>query len=242
MMRLFSRTPVAATAARCYVEQQYSNKRPTFEFSLVDDEPSKGFTLRAVVDEKRVLLTYVPQLGPRKSDPNDPAPQFDFAARRSIRLFQHEVAGLLTVCEGKVTQHQIQSHVHDLSFSGAENNGYIFQGTLSKKSSPTPWTVHFDGYKATMFRHFLNSALNDSFGFHKHFQAVAKREAYQSERQANYASGRQDGNGNNNNNGNGGNNGNNNNNSNGGNQNNNNNNRRYNNGNNNNNNRRQYSN
>jgi hypothetical protein len=185
MMRLFARgsfacgcptQPVAAlaTISRRYAEQS-SSSRPKFEFMSVQDDPVKGYMLRASVDEKRVIITYFPQLGPRKSDPNDPAPQFDFAARRSIRLFQHEVAGLLTVCEGKAAKHQIQSAVHDLSFDPSEGNGYVFQGTLAKKSNPIPWSVHFDGYKATMFRHFLNSALDESFGFQKHFRALEHR-------------------------------------------------------------------
>ncbi|CUG88677.1 mitochondrial RNA binding protein 1, putative [Bodo saltans] len=261
MMRLFSRGPVARlcvpsqpTAAltvvsRFYAEQS-SSSRPKFEFMSVQDDPAKGYMLRASVDEKRVIITFFPQLGPRKSDPNDPAPQFDFAARRSIRLFQHEVAGLLTVCEGKAAKHQIESSLHDLSFNPAEGNGYLLQGTLAKKSNPIPWAVQFDGYKATMFRHFLNSALNTSFGFQKHFRALEQRDQAQFERYQNQRNSRQNNNsssnGNNNNNSSNGNNNNNNGSTNNGNyrQNNNGN---QNNGNNNNNgsrnnNRRQYSN
>jgi hypothetical protein len=169
----------AVMRMRMYSESAF---RPRFEFMNINDDPTKGFMLRAAVDEKRVILTYFPQLGPRKSDPNDPAPQFDFAARRSIRLFQHEVAGVLTVCEGKASKHAVATINHDLSFEQLENNGFTLQGTVSKKSNPVPWGIRFEGYQATMLRHFMSSALEESFGFRKHFAALQADEARRSTR------------------------------------------------------------
>lgn len=181
MLRLLSvsRVPsqfVALSTAKCmYSRGEQNAQRPRFEFMSVEDDAAKGYMLRAMLDEKRVVITHFPQLGPRKSDPNDPAPQFDFGARRSLRLFQHEVAGLLTVCEGKAAKHQISSVVHDLTFAPIDNSGYELKGVLSKKSNPVEWGIRFEGYKATMLRHFLSSALDESFGFQKHFKAHEER-------------------------------------------------------------------
>jgi hypothetical protein len=145
---------------------------PKFEFSNLQDDPTKGYKVKLFVDGDRVVLAYLPQLGPRKGDPNDPAPQFDFAARRSIRLFQHEIAGVLTVCEGNASKQVITTPNHDLSFEQLEKNGFTLQGTVSKKSNPVPWSIRFEGYQATMLRHFMKCALEASFGFHEQLGAA----------------------------------------------------------------------
>lgn len=144
--------------------------RPKYEFSEVNDDPSKGYMVRVVQDEKRVVLTHYPQLGPRKSDPMDPAPQFDFAARRAIRLFQQDVAAVLTVCEGRATKQRLDKFNHDLVFEKDAEGRYSLSGTVGKRQNPTQWGMQFEGYQATMLHNFLRSALDESFGFRQHFR------------------------------------------------------------------------
>lgn len=151
--------------------------KPRFEISEVHDDPSKGYLLRVSLDEKRVTMTYYPQLGQRKTDPMDPSPQFDFAARRSVRLFQHEVAGVLTVCENMTSEHHFGGNQQDLTFSKTGNYGYVLQGTTGRKLVASPISMRFDGYQAIMLRDFLRSALVESFGFRRHFKFLNDKAA-----------------------------------------------------------------
>lgn len=164
----------AYTAAQNANNIPTASDRPRFEISEVHDDPSKGYLLRVVLDDRRVGMTFYPQLGPRKSDPMDPAPQFDFAARKVVKLFMFEAAGLLSVCEGMAAQHRVRTSMVDMAFEKSER-GYSFAGTVGRSSATHPISLRFEGYQATQLRHFLNSALVESFGFKRHFKFLESR-------------------------------------------------------------------
>lgn len=177
MRRLFGTSVAAVAQARFYTRaapnsSTYSGvpeslHRANFEISEVSDDPAKGFMLRVSYEDKRVSFSVFPQLGPRKVDPMDPAPQFDFDGRRLIRFFPDEVAGVLTVCEGMTAHHRISNRFHDVVFEKLPSNTYQLSGTISKHSTPLALNLKFEGYRATMLTHFLNDALCDGFGFYR---------------------------------------------------------------------------
>mmetsp|Transcript_56909 Transcript_56909/g.65204 ORF Transcript_56909/g.65204 Transcript_56909/m.65204 type:complete len:247 (-) Transcript_56909:84-824(-) len=142
-----------------------SGRRGSFEVSEVSDDPTKGFMLRVTYEDKRVSMTLFPQLGPRKVDPMDPAPQFDADGRQQLRFYPDEYAGFLAVCEGHSAQQRVNTRFHDVTFEKLPSNAFCLSGTISKKTTPQPFQISFDGYRFTMLKHFLEDALSESFGF-----------------------------------------------------------------------------
>lgn len=146
--------------------QQYSGqRRNSFELFEVSDEPAKGFMLRVAYEEKRIFFTLFPQLGPRKVDPMDPAPQFDLDARQAIRLYPEEFAGLLAVCEGHAAKQRVSNNMRDIVFEKLPSNVYILSGTVTKNTTPRNIQISFNGYRFTMLKHFLEASLDNTFGF-----------------------------------------------------------------------------
>ena len=146
--------------------------QPRFDIFDIRDNPAEGYRLRVNYNDRKVFFQHVAQLGPRKTDPNDPAPQFDESKRHGIRLFIHEIAGFLTVTDGLAAQYKMVAKGHELTFepllgSNAMPTGYRLSGyTLNNKTSAkNEWDVKFEGQNAVMLRHFLNSSLNTAFGF-----------------------------------------------------------------------------
>lgn len=148
--------------------------QPRFDVYDIQDDPSLGYRLRVTYNDRKVYLNHFSQLGPRKADPMDPAPQFDESNRHSIRLFIHEIAGFLTVCDGLASQYKMSAKGHELTFEPLLTNGGVPSGyrlvghTMMKATSANfNWDVKFEGQHAVMLRHFLNSSLNAAFGFGK---------------------------------------------------------------------------
>ncbi|CCW64003.1 unnamed protein product [Phytomonas sp. EM1] len=140
---------------------------PRFEIHDVRDDPSKGRMTRIAVDKKQLLFLQYPQLGPRKMDPNDDTPQFDFDRRISVRLRHMDLAGLVSVVEGRVESHAMKNNAYDLVFEKTSEGGYVLSGTIQRATSdkPEPWSVHFDSHFGVTIEHFLQNALTESFGF-----------------------------------------------------------------------------
>lgn len=174
MLRFAASSRVAVPAAWAISLRGFTSQ-PKFEISEVNDDPSKGYMVRVALDDKKVYLSYYPQCGPRKSDPLDPTPQFDFRSRRSLRFHQFEIAGLLAVCEGKAAQFRTQG-LHKVVFEKTANNGFALSGSLNHDTAPTSFAVSFEGYQGTHLHHFLESALSESFGFRAHFAFLQERE------------------------------------------------------------------
>lgn len=183
MFRLVSaRLPLAAVAASASarfqstaVASQRNNQRrpyppvtdlPKFEIHDVRDTPENGTMTRVAVDSRQLLVSQFPQLGPRKSDPNDASPQFDRDRRISLRFRHLDLAGFVSVVEGRIASHHMHNNAYELTFSKTDK-GYVLEGQVHRTNSTTKeeWAVRFENQFAVTVEHFLQSALTESFGF-----------------------------------------------------------------------------
>lgn len=133
---------------------------------------------RVAIDEKQLLISQYPQLGPRKVDPNDITPQFDRDRRISVRMRHMDLAALVGVVENRLLRHRMKNNAYDLTFEKTAE-GYTLKGEVHRVTSTKPeeWTIQFNNQFATTMEHFLESALTESFGF-------ARYNAYQHELQS----------------------------------------------------------
>jgi hypothetical protein len=141
---------------------------PEFEIYDLQDNPANGKLVRVNYRERGLSMTVYPQLGPRKTDPKDPSPQFDFARRSLVRFRPTEIAAFLAVIEGKLPSYHFQTKGHDLIFSPlpVESEGYSLKGTITRNGAESvTWDLAMTKTHVTMFYRFLDSALVESFGF-----------------------------------------------------------------------------
>ncbi|KAG8345590.1 putative Mitochondrial RNA binding protein MRP [Trypanosoma vivax] len=145
---------------------------PKFEIHDVRDDPALGTMTRVAVDGKLLLISQYPQLGPRKVDPNDLSPQFDAERRISVRMRHVDLAYLVSVCGERIPKHHMETKAYTLDFEKS-THGYRLHGKIHRVGSQRmeDWSVTFDNHFAVMLEHFLNSALNESFGFRQHHAA-----------------------------------------------------------------------
>jgi len=144
---------------------------PRFEMHDVRDQPAEGSMTRVAVDGKQLLVSQFPQLGARKTDPNDQSPQFDRERRVSIRLRHMDLAAFVGVVLGRIESHHMENRAFDLTFSKSAT-GYLLGGNVRRAGTSAEtkekWSLTFDGHFAVMLEQFLQSALTESFGFRQH--------------------------------------------------------------------------
>nr|2GIA_B Chain B, mitochondrial RNA-binding protein 1 [Trypanosoma brucei brucei TREU927]2GIA_D Chain D, mitochondrial RNA-binding protein 1 [Trypanosoma brucei brucei TREU927] len=147
---------------------------PKFEIHDVRDDPAEGTMTRVAVDGKLLLISQYPQLGPRKVDPNDLSPQFDADRRISVRLRHVDLAYLVGVCKERVPRHRMETKAYTLDFEKSAQ-GYHLHGKVHRVASQRmeDWSVKFDNHFAVTLEHFLESALDESFGFRQHYATRA---------------------------------------------------------------------
>ena len=147
---------------------------PKFEIHNVRDDPIEGSLVRFTHDHRNIVVSHYPQLGPRKTDPNDPTPQFDLNKRSSIRIRQHDVAAMLCVVQGKLPSVAIVYPKNNLEFTknlDAATGGatYLLKGTISASQDVTKSqdviSIGFKNEYATLLQTFLDASVADSFGF-----------------------------------------------------------------------------
>ena len=123
---------------------------------------------------KTLTVTIKPQLGPRKTDPHDPTPQFDQANRLTIRLRAREVATLLFWFQGQRAGASQQAS----SPKSIEVGGNSYKFSLARQDSGTviatlsgmkldgtmsePLGYELQPHQQVQFNAFLENAL---FGF-----------------------------------------------------------------------------
>nr|CCC94765.1 unnamed protein product [Trypanosoma congolense IL3000] len=147
---------------------------PKFEIHDVRDDPTLGTMTRVAVDGKLLLISQYPQLGPRKVDPNDLSPQFDADRRISVRLRHIDLAYLVGVCKDRLPRHHMETKAYTLDFEKSAQ-GYQLRGKVHRVASQRmeDWSVSFDNHFAVTLEHFLESALDESFGFRQHYATKA---------------------------------------------------------------------
>lgn len=173
---------------------------PKFEIHDVRDEPALGSMTRVSIDGKQLLISQHPQLGPRKMDPNDAAPQFDRDRRISLRLRHMDLAALTCVVKGWIPRHRMRNNAYDITFEKTEP-GYVLQGQVHRGNATTmeEWALRFERQFAVTLEHFLDSALTESFGFQQHQRFLEEGNAMDSATQNNSVRNRNNDNVNNNN-------------------------------------------
>lgn len=118
-------------------EQQLARTIGTVEFYDVRDTPKDGREMRltfrkdAQRDSHFLSITIRPQLGPRKTDPHDPTPQFDQQNRLSLRLKPKEISTLLFWLEGR----QQQQAANNSNSGAVEVSGQSYKISLARQDS-----------------------------------------------------------------------------------------------------------
>eukprot|EP00008_Paramoeba_atlantica_P004075 CAMPEP_0201475156 /NCGR_PEP_ID=MMETSP0151_2-20130828/604_1 /ASSEMBLY_ACC=CAM_ASM_000257 /TAXON_ID=200890 /ORGANISM="Paramoeba atlantica, Strain 621/1 / CCAP 1560/9" /LENGTH=260 /DNA_ID=CAMNT_0047855173 /DNA_START=65 /DNA_END=847 /DNA_ORIENTATION=- len=164
--------PLVSAPRRAYTPLDASDVQrdvaPCIDIVEVSDDPAHGSMVRMVYHSRSVEFMHYPQMGPRKTDPMDPMPQFDFQNRIFFRAGRKSIAEMLAVVEGKQSEMNYQS-----PYGASVNFGKIPEGFLMKLSSPDyknktevrSCEISYKGHHAASLKHFLSGALCKGFGF-----------------------------------------------------------------------------
>ena len=109
MLRMFqfrAASRLGGTTTRAYsaASGAVANAAPIMDMIDVNDNPALGFMVRVVYTNRCVEVSHYPQLGPRKTDPMDPMPQFDFQKRVFIRFNKGFVSEMIAVADNKIPE------------------------------------------------------------------------------------------------------------------------------------------
>lgn len=159
---------------------------PKLEIYDIRDEPQHGSLTRITYSKRAedrftsgvhnvVTMSIYPQLGPRKTDPSDPVPQFDLNRRTSVHLRPAEIAGLVAVIEGHIAEASFGSKTFSLNAQrgadGVKLSGHVVIRGEQAKGATAP-TTRQETYAVTIKKtnlllahRFLESCLIESFGF-----------------------------------------------------------------------------
>jgi hypothetical protein len=151
--------------------------RANVEFYDVRDSPKDGrelrLSFRSDVQQrsyrsqdqhaKQLTLTILPQLGPRKTDPHDPTPQFDNAARVGLRLRAQEVAEILMwlVGRNKADSHTLGSTNTRIELK-KHDSGVITVAVTARKldgNMGEPLAFELQPHQQVQFRIFLEESM-----------------------------------------------------------------------------------
>jgi hypothetical protein len=154
-------------------QEQQSRSIGSVEFYDVRDTPKDGREMRLVFrkDAQRdsavgfLSITIRPQLGPRKTDPHDPTPQFDQQNRLSLRLKPKEISTLLFWLEGRsgptVQSVEVSGQSYKISLARQDSGvvvctiaGVKLDGTMSD-----PLSYELQPHQQIQFRAFLENSL-----------------------------------------------------------------------------------
>eukprot|EP00760_Papus_ankaliazontas_P031746 PhM_4_TR5432/c1_g1_i1/m.71602 len=145
---------------------------PVMDVIEIAEEPQNGRMVRAVYSNHCVELAYYPQIGPRKADPYDTTPQFDFQQRVFFRMNKSHMAELLAVYEGKLPSANITTPYGGslkANLSAARDVMTVDIDVPTRDKAPDnkhmTASLVFKGAHAASFKHFLENALAKSFGF-----------------------------------------------------------------------------
>jgi hypothetical protein len=149
------------------------------EFFDVRDSPKDGRELRLAFrqdfsgrrESKMMTLTVRPQLGPRKTDPHDPTPQFDVQNRTSIVLRPRDIGAVLLWLSGRAAGNAPSVTVGGTTY-GLElkrnDQGIVLatvSGTKLDGSGPTePLTYELQPHQQVQFAAFLEEGLYSYWG------------------------------------------------------------------------------
>ena len=148
-------------------------KPPVLDMININDDPAKGFMARVVYKNGKIEFLHFPQLGPRKTDPMDPMPQFDMNAKSFYRTNRKEFCELIAVTTGKADSAKI-STAYGANIELAKTpEGYslhIDSPVSNRGSEPSgkrECKLSFENQYASAFRNFFEFALDKQFGFDK---------------------------------------------------------------------------
>ena len=121
-------------------------------------------------DQRICSITIRPQLGPRKTDPHDPAPQFDQTNRLTLRLKPKEVATILYWMEGRQGKDVKSVEVVGLTYKvnlTQQDSGVVtitLTGTKLDGTASEPLSYELQPHQQVQFRVFLENSLDSFFG------------------------------------------------------------------------------
>lgn len=154
----------AAATATATVGRQPARKYvdpPFFSIYDVRETPEEGKMIRVTVTQKQsLMISYYPQLGPRKVDPNDPSPQFNINKRVAGVFRTEEIAKMLCVLEGRAEAAELMSRGHSLAFRKDGERTYSLRGVITPiNMEPVPFSVEFHNDEVSRLRCFLEPSL-----------------------------------------------------------------------------------
>lgn len=151
---------------------------PSFEIYDIRDNADEGKLVRVQYFDRLVSITVYPQLGPRKTDPLDPTPQFDQARRSAARFRLSDIATFLAVMECRMPTATLAGRTSNLTFSkAADGRSFELMGTITRSAGDhVPWNISFTKSHAVMFFRFMDSSLNEGFGFRAHHDVMKAKE------------------------------------------------------------------
>eukprot|EP00759_Apiculatamorpha_spiralis_P025336 PhF_6_TR28334/c0_g1_i1/m.41987 len=140
---------------------------PVLDLTNINDDPSQGFCVRVVYQNRCLEVSHYPQLGPRKVDPNDPSPQFDFQKRIFMRFNKGQMAELLAVIDNKIPNAVISTNYGGQAAFDRQGTGYnLMIDSPEKDGSHRKCNIVFEKQYAASFKYFTEFSLAKSFGFY----------------------------------------------------------------------------
>lgn len=121
-------------------------------------------------DQRVLSVTIRPQLGPRKTDPNDPSPQFDKTNRLTLRLKPKEVATILFWLSGRqgkdVKTCEVAGFTYKVNLAQQESGVILITltGTKIDGTPSEPLSFELQPHQQVQFKVFLENALDSFFG------------------------------------------------------------------------------
>lgn len=172
---MFSRSLAILQRANNGARQKLLAVTPSMQVYNLQADPANGSLTRFTAASRGIRLAVLPQIGQPHTDPEDDTPQFDFSRRATSTLSPKESAAFLSVLEGKVDTHSIQSEHRHITLAQKGPKSFKLSGSLTRTDNEVvPLDLTLEKATLTTFRCFLESAIDEGFGFHQHFNPPQK--------------------------------------------------------------------
>ena len=163
--------PLLSQAQGMSTQPNVANKPPMLDMINIHDEAEQGFMARVVYKSGRLEFSHFPQLGPRKTDPMDPMPQFDMNSKIFYRPNRSEFAEMLAVTHGKAKKAKITTAYGAKIDLSKSSEGYTLSMDSPSKQGAEEVNrkceLHFNNQYAAALRNFFDFACDKQFGFDK---------------------------------------------------------------------------
>eukprot|EP00758_Cryptobia_borreli_P005201 Tbor_TRINITY_DN4774_c0_g1::TRINITY_DN4774_c0_g1_i1::g.17116::m.17116 len=145
---------------------------PTFEIHNVRDTADKGTLLRFMASSRGIRMIASPQIGPRKTEPEDTRPQFDLSMRCTTFLTPKDIASFLCVFQKKLPAFNIDGEYRNLSLSCVpeEKDTFCLKGVITRTGGDKQMIdVTISKWVLTNLEQFFESSIVEGFGFRQYY-------------------------------------------------------------------------